>query len=192
MVFLYRGPRVRSYRRVPWDLSFFILYGQYTDQSLDTQVDLSVDILGEQKQCGSARVRAQSSGRPYWMVWGMGGGRGYFLRMYRQFDWLWCSHPRSISGNGDSELHYSPTAEFQQICLLQRPEGSHDRFEGRVCRRGRAGCSGCFGDFCVKLGQQISQGCKVVAGKLSQPQYLLQVSSGSPPSDLYHEHDWRI
>lgn len=73
MVFLYRGPRVRSYRRVPWDLSFFILYGQYTDQSLDTQVDLSVDILGEQKQCGSARVRAQSSGRPYWMVWGMGG-----------------------------------------------------------------------------------------------------------------------
>ena len=41
----------------------------------------------------------------------------------------------------------------------------------------------------AELGQQISQDLKVVAGKLGQPQHLLQISSGSPPSDLYHEHD---
>ena len=38
----------------------------------------------------------------------------------------------------------------------------------------------------------LSQDLKVVAGKLGQPQYLLQISSGSPPSDLYHEHDRRL
>ena len=64
--------------------------------------------------------------------------------------------------------------------------------ESRVCSSGRAGCSGRFGDFRAELGQQISQDRKVVAGKLGQPQHLLQISSGSPPSDLYHEHDRRL
>ena len=36
---------------------------------------------------------------------------------------------------------------------------------------------------------EISQDRKVVAGKLDEPQHLLQISSASPPSDLYHEHD---
>ena len=56
-------------------------------------------------------------------------------RMYRQFDWFRYSHPCSVPGNGDSELHYSPAAEFQQIRFLQRPEGSHARFESRVYHR---------------------------------------------------------
>ena len=38
----------------------------------------------------------------------------------------------------------------------------------------------------------LSQDLKVVAVKLGQPQYLLQISSGSPPPDLYHEHDRRL
>ena len=62
--------------------------------------------------------------------------------MYRQFDWFRYSHPCSVPGNGDSELHDSPAAEFQQIRFLQRPEGSHVRSESRVCSSGRTGCSG--------------------------------------------------
>ena len=81
------------------------------------------------------------------------GRRGYFYRMYRQFDWFRYSHPCSVPGNGDSELHDSPAAEFQQIRFLQRPEGSHVRSESRVCSSGRTGCSGRFGNFCAELGQ---------------------------------------
>ena len=92
--------------------------------------------------------------------------------MYRQFDWFRYSHPCSVPGNGDPELHDSPAAEFQQIRFLQRPKGSHVRSESRVCSSGRAGCSGRFGDFRAELGQQISQDRKVVAGKLGQPQHV--------------------
>lgn len=79
--------------------------------------------------------------------------KAYFYRMYRQFDWFRYSHPCSVPGNGDSELHDSPAAEFQQIRFLQRPEGSHVRSESRVCSSGRTGCSGRFGNFCAELGQ---------------------------------------
>lgn len=83
----------------------------------------------------------------------MHGKDASVYHMYRQFDWFRYSHPCSVPGNGDSELHDSPAAEFQQIRFLQRPEGSHVRSESRVCSSGRTGCSGRFGNFCAELGQ---------------------------------------
>ena len=78
----------------------------------------------------------------------------------------------SLSPNRDPELHHPPAAQFQQICVLQGPEGTYGRSEGGLCRCGRAGRPGCSGRLWGALGQEIPENLPVLAmptGPISAP-----------------------
>ena len=81
----------------------------------------------------------------------------------------------------------SPAAQFQQVCVLQGPEGPYGRFEsGLYCCR-RAGSPGCSGHLWRALGQEIPENLPVLAGQLGQSQHLFQVPSGGAQADLHHQ-----
>lgn len=63
-------------------------------------------------------------------------------------------------------------------------ELNYGRFEGSLCRRGRARGPG---HLWGALGQEIPENLSVLASQLGKSQHLLQVPPGSTPADLHHQ-----